>query len=109
MKNKNKKKIYSVLAMGTSISIVVVVMFLGKMFGRDMSAQQANIQEQFPVKKDTPSLENEFDQLASQEREDLYRTGIILIASVIVSSGLVFAVFVMLRRTSYEPRRLGNG
>jgi hypothetical protein len=108
MKKKNKKKIYSIVAMGTSVSIVVVVMFLGKMFGRDMSAQQADIQEQFPVKKDSSSQENELDQLAFQEREDLYRTGTILIVSVIVSAALVFAVLVMLRRTSYEPRRLGN-
>jgi hypothetical protein len=103
---RNKQKIIAIVFMVTSITVLVTIMFQGKMLGREMSAQQAVIKEQFPAKKKFSEPEDVLDQLSPQQLEHhfhLERTFVILLVMLI---SVVIFLFLLSRKATYTQGNL---
>ena len=93
-RSRRKEKALALVIIIASTSILVMVMLLGKMLGREMSAQQEVLRDQFPV-KNISATQDELEQLTTQQPVQLSRYQILLfilfgISSIVTFGGLLF-------------------
>lgn len=96
-RQRRKEKALALIIIITSTSILVMVMLLGKMLGREMSAQQELLKERFPV-KNISGTQNELEQLSPQQQAELSRSQILLFILLSISSSLVFVGLLIARK-----------
>lgn len=93
-RSRRNEKVLAVVIIIASTSILITVMLLGKMLGREMSVQQEVLRDQFPV-KNSSATQDELEQLTTQQPVQLSRYQILLfilfgISSIVTFGGLFF-------------------
>lgn len=105
---KNKERILAIIFMIISVSILITIMFIGKMLGREMSAQQVLIKEQFPVQKKLSEPENEYNNLTPQELRNFTHSEAIVVALIVIFSAFTIALSLMARKSIHNREATNN-
>ena len=89
-RSRRKEKAVAVTVIIISTSILVMVMLLGKMLGKEMSAQQEVLKDQFPL-KNISATQDELEQLVThQPRLQIILFMMFAISSIVTLGGLLF-------------------
>jgi uncharacterized membrane protein AbrB (regulator of aidB expression) len=109
-----KEKLYSVAVMAISFLILLSVMYLGKIMGRDISNQQAYLKEQFPVTNTNTESEADmiFKNISPEELQQLsiQSTYIVILVVIVTISVTTLLILIQKRymiKSNIERRNLG--